>query len=343
MDNNATILKSLFQGAIAAAAVSTALFFGFAASSAHGDGCMLVDRQTADRAVAILRDVDRILYDDWFAPLHLGNADWTRAGFLYQVRANDNLSLDLDRVYVPSADVAAYEHLGTQLGCSGGDGPMRIPSTPFSAEPNPAHDYADDDWAPKRKLLGLLAFPELEAAWYDSTRNALPPPVEVQVTPDPAAALQAEIASITDLPTREYGYERPGAMVLEQRAGWYRLALNEGSGWVASDQAGPYHPLEEMLVDSLSYLTSVWDGAMAAAPAAPILRWLHPAWRRHMGGEVMVDVRETQWVNAELWLRLDVLWPAPCSGEDSTIIHSGWVPAYAESGSVNVWFNSRGC
>lgn len=343
MDKNAAILKSLFQGAMAAAAVWTPFFFGFAATSAYADGCMLVDRQTADRAVAILRDADRVLYDNWFAPLQLGNVDWTRSGFLYQVRANDNLLLDLGRVYVPSADAGAYEHLGTRLGCSSGDVPTRIPWAPFSGEPNPACECADDDWAPKIKLLGLLAFPELEAAWYDSIRNAPPPPVQVQVTPDPGGAVQAEIAALTDIPTREYGYERPGAMVLEQRPGWYRVALREGSGWVASDKAGPYHPLEEMLVDSLSYLTSAWEGAMASAPAAPALRWLHPAWRRHMGGEIMVDVRETRWVNAELWLRLDVLWPAPCSGEDSAIIHSGWVPAYGESGSVNVWFNSRGC
>ena len=48
-------------------------------------------------------------------------------------------------------------------------------------------------------------------------------------------------------------------------------------------------------------------------------------------------------VAGEPWLRLDVIWPGPCEGEETAAIGSGWVPAYATSGAANVWYYSRGC
>src|SRR5262245_7504973 len=71
------------------------------------------------------------------------------------------------------------------------------------------------------------------------------------------------------LPTKEYGYEEPGAIVLARRGGWFQIRLATGSAWIRSTPRDSFHPLEQLLLDGLSYLTEVWDGRLAASAGAP--------------------------------------------------------------------------
>jgi hypothetical protein len=41
-------------------------------------------------------------------------------------------------------------------------------------------------------------------------------------------------AAVQQLPTKEYAYEAPGAIVLERRGTWFRVRLASGSAWLES-------------------------------------------------------------------------------------------------------------
>jgi hypothetical protein len=68
------------------------------------------------------------------------------------------------------------------------------------------------------------------------------------------------------LPTEEYTYEAPAAIVLEQRGRWFRVRLRDGSAWVNASERDVFHPLEELLTDSLTSLTESWDRMLASEP-----------------------------------------------------------------------------
>src|SRR5262245_30644533 len=71
------------------------------------------------------------------------------------------------------------------------------------------------------------------------------------------------------LPTKEYGYEEPGAIVLARRGEWFQIRLVTGSAWVRASPRDTFHPLEQLLLDGLTYLTEAWDGRLAPSAGAP--------------------------------------------------------------------------
>jgi hypothetical protein len=74
----------------------------------------------------------------------------------------------------------------------------------------------------------------------------------------------------TDLPTEEYEYEAPAAIVLEARGRWFRVRLADGSAWVRASDRNRYLPLRELLGnDALTHFTDDWDGTLKRAPGAP--------------------------------------------------------------------------
>ena len=40
-----------------------------------------------------------------------------------------------------------------------------------------------------------------------------------------------------ELPTREYAYEAPAAIALDERNGWFKIRLSDGAAWVAPGEA----------------------------------------------------------------------------------------------------------
>src|SRR6266545_7588941 len=57
------------------------------------------------------------------------------------------------------------------------------------------------------------------------------------------------------LPTKEYRYEDPGAIVLARQDGWFQIRLATGSAWIRSSPRDSFHPLEQLLLDGLTHLT----------------------------------------------------------------------------------------
>lgn len=317
------------------------------ASPAWGNGCGSVDRDTADAAVELVRRAGSVIAGDWFAPVAVEGVAWRREGFLYRVVVNGELELDLGLTFVPGAAAGVYENLGWKLDCGRDDVPRTIPRSPFApatepAEPPPAAD--EGGYLPQAPLIGILALPELEAAWYDPDRGPSASTIPVHAAPSATAPVKARLSRMKDLPYREYGYERPGAAVLERRPGWYRIVLAEGDGWVAAGRAGDFHGLHELVVENLSFLTPAWDGRLWGKPdRSAAARALSAPWRRKMGGKIAVEVGAARRVEGELWFQVEIVWPPPCGADEPAILTAGWVPAYAASDAPAVWYWSRGC
>ena len=141
-----------------------------------------------------------------------------------------------------------------------------------------------------------------------------------------------------ELPTREYGYEEPGAVVVDTRDGWFKVRLGTGSGWVQATGA-EFYSLERLYEGREAHLTEQWDQRLAGTPAGAAR--VAPA---SGDREPPVHVRRTSRVNGALWLLVDVLNESFCiEGREPKVVASGWVPAHGASGEPTVWFASRGC
>jgi hypothetical protein len=129
------------------------------------------------------------------------------------------------------------------------------------------------------------------------------------------------------LPTKEYGYEEPGAIVLARRGEWFLIRLAAGSAWVRSSPRGTFHPLEQLLLDGLTYLTESWDGRLAPSAGAPG----RLARTEAKGSQPSVRVIRSQRLRGELWFDLEVI-SSPCEDPDVKALDRGWVPAHSMSG-----------
>ncbi|MEP6782037.1 MAG: hypothetical protein ABI983_00120 [Acidobacteriota bacterium] len=49
-----------------------------------------------------------------------------------------------------------------------------------------------------------------------------------------------------DLPTLEYDYDMPAAIVLEHREGWYKVRVHNGSAWIKASPVDLFMPLTEL-------------------------------------------------------------------------------------------------
>ena len=222
----------------------------------------------------------------------------------------------------------------------------------------PPHVAASQD-----RILGLLALPELFGAsvcdrftpqeltlhsspnakdttgtvrvddyWTFSDEMSCEGRLSVNVHP-------ADGSDSTELPTREFDYERPGAVVLGRQDSWFRIRLAEGSAWLQAPELAEFHPLEKLLEEGLTYFTEEWDedlydspgGARLERPRAPV-------------SASGLEVTGSRWLNGRLWLEVVVLSHSQCDSQaEPRVVRQGWVAAHARSGEPAVWFFSRGC
>jgi hypothetical protein len=149
----------------------------------------------------------------------------------------------------------------------------------------------------------------------------------------------AGTAASDPLPTKEYGYEEPGAIVLARRDGWFQIRLATGSAWVRSAPRDNFHPLEQLLLEGLTYLTETWDGRLASSAGAPG----RPVRVEAMSSQPSVRVLRSQQLRGELWFELEVITSACADDPNIKALDRGWVAAHTTSGEPVVWFYSRGC
>ena len=144
-----------------------------------------------------------------------------------------------------------------------------------------------------------------------------------------------------DLPTREFEYEAPAAIVVDRRDRWFKVRLDDGSAWMHASDRDEFHPLEKLIVSDLSYLTEASNrGRLSPSPGTPGRVTAATESRP----QPTVRVREFRRVNNRLWLRVEVLSHSSCEADGApTIIAQGWLAAHDALGEPTVWFPSRGC
>ncbi len=196
---------------------------------------------------------------------------------------------------------------------------------------------ADEDRRADIALLGLLELPGLEYEGADFDLRLRP-------APDAAARPVRRLRDSAALATREYGYERPGAIVFERRPGWFRIRLRRGAGWLAEAPGMHFHSLETLVSEHLAHLTPAWDGRLGKRPGAELpKRGLPAGWRKRLGDPISVEIEESRRLAGEIWARLAIPWPPPCASEAEKTIARGWIPLRAPDGRAAVWFFARGC
>jgi len=148
-----------------------------------------------------------------------------------------------------------------------------------------------------------------------------------------------------ELPTREYDYEAPGAIVLERRGLWFRIRLAGGaSGWAEVPSADRFLSLENLYEEFVG-VTFIADGADGALAGAPVGTVAGPGGARVTAGQP-VRVIETRRLSERMWLRVEVLSHSICHAAASgppEVVAAGWLPAHTPTGEPAVWFASRGC
>ncbi len=314
------------------------LAVALAPAAAMADVCELMDLATAERAATLLRKAETLIYLDWFAPVPIETVEVRPYEELFEVVVNGAIVTDAAYAYVPGAP-GTYRNIGLELGCDGADVTPVVPDTPFAASAEaPAEPPATDT----RRVLGVLELPDLFEPWLAGDVAAVP--AEIRAGPSVTARVIASSRRMDDFELTEMSYDEIGATVHGIDGDWYRVRLDGLDGWIAATEAGAFHPVAELLDQSLAYLETTWSGDVFDSPdrGAGRVR-LDAAWRGMIGDVLDVSVNQLREIDGELWVRLDVLWPGPCFGEEMTVIASGWVPAYGPSGSNDVWFFSRGC
>ena len=148
----------------------------------------------------------------------------------------------------------------------------------------------------------------------------------------------------TDLPTREFEYESPAAIVIDQRGLMFKIRLSgDRSAWL---QASPsrFMSYESLLEEftGVTFLTEAFNGELR--PAAGLTVANRPTGRVSAGQPARVI--ETRRVGDRLWLHVEVfnhsLCEAGAKGPPETV-GRGWLLAHADNGEATVWFASRGC
>jgi hypothetical protein len=190
------------------------------------------------------------------------------------------------------------------------------------------------------QILGLVELPRVwgpDGALVDP--HVVEPPVIVYSAPTTTSAVVARIQLSEDIESREHGYEENSAVVYGIEQGWHRVNLRSGKyGWLPPAEAGTFRSVEQLLSAGLAHVTDAWDGFLAAAPSTTAQRRRSP--RPARDSISVIEIRRT---GDTLWIRIAVLNPGHCEAAQPRPVATGWIPAYAPSGALTVWFYSRGC
>jgi hypothetical protein len=148
----------------------------------------------------------------------------------------------------------------------------------------------------------------------------------------------------TELPTREFEYEAPGAIVLDRRGEAYKIRLSGNrSGWVISP-SNRFMSLESLLEEftGVTFFTDAFDGELRGAPGLTLANKVISQAKPAQPARVI----ESRRLGDRLWLHVEVfnhsLCDAAAQGPPESI-GRGWLPAHAASGEPTVWYASRGC
>lgn len=193
-------------------------------------------------------------------------------------------------------------------------------------------------------LIGLL---ELPYTWNERTlENQLLVPFGLLSAPTAESPAIKVIKNLGHVETHEWSYEELAAAVYGYRhdgeQAWYQLRISPTGepAWIRGNKQITFHPLSELVSESLSYMTATWDKRVFGTVGDPTTDTVLP----DRGEEIPVAVAGSAMFDGKLWILAVVLKESVCSSSDApSVLKSGWVPAHSTSGELNIWFYSRGC
>jgi len=143
------------------------------------------------------------------------------------------------------------------------------------------------------------------------------------------------------LPTLEFSYENPGAIVLKREGQWFEIALNEGYAWVRVQDGARYLPVEQLFKGALTYLRWQSQQPLLKSTNRDEAIWSPSS---NIRSNLPVEVLGFREVSGLLWVRVRLLDVEPCTEESTNVIPvTGWLPFHDASGMPVIWFYSRGC
>ena len=193
-------------------------------------------------------------------------------------------------------------------------------------------------------LIGLL---EIPYAWDDQTNeNHLLAPVRLFSSPITDGTELRILHNLGDVETHEWSYELPAAAVYgyhyDGEQTWYQLRESPSGdlAWMSGDRQNRFHPLSKLVSESLAYLTATWDKRIFATVGDATTSTVVVS----RGEEISIAVASSAMFEGKLWILVVVLKDSVCSSSDAPrVLGSGWIPAHSASGTLNIWFYSRGC
>ena len=146
-----------------------------------------------------------------------------------------------------------------------------------------------------------------------------------------------------ELPTLEYDYEMPAAIVLDHHDGWFKIRLHDQPAWVKASVVDRFMPLTDLFEEfvGVTAISKSFSGRLISGPGStsgPILP--------RVGPNQPVRVVEIRDSLGRAWVQLEVLSNSACTaGKDGPpeVIATGWLPLHDADGEPTVWFSSRGC
>jgi hypothetical protein len=80
-----------------------------------------------------------------------------------------------------------------------------------------------------------------------------------------------EGTATSELPTREFDYEMPGVIVLEQRDRWFRIRSHRGTAWLQASAADRFMPLSDLFEEfvGVTAINPPYNGRLVDAPGRP--------------------------------------------------------------------------
>ena len=138
------------------------------------------------------------------------------------------------------------------------------------------------------------------------------------------------------LPTIEDGYEEKAFVVIEQRAPWVRIALDQGTGWIRLSKADEVVDYFDLVAGRQAVMTSAWDGRIRSRPGGRLLTLPRVE-------QQYVTVIDSRRVGGRLWFKVQALADSPCESQEPRVVVTGWVRAYSDTRQPTVYHFSRGC
>jgi len=156
-----------------------------------------------------------------------------------------------------------------------------------------------------------------------------------------------------ELPTLDYDFDMPAAIVVEQRSGWFRVRVQQGTVWIKAAVTDRFMPLSELFEEFIG-VTAIDKGFKGRLAAAPGENASDPVGNTGSGNADAMRVSPMQPVQVlemresagRTFVKVDVMSHSLCAAGANgppEIVATGWLPLHSESGDPTIWYSSRGC